>query len=229
MNLFGRKKEQPKPDTNAAIQLLKANIDILEKRKEHISTKINGFLSEAKHLMQKKDKKGAMFALKKKKMLESELSKIEGATLTLSSQQQTLESASVNVQVFNALKIGAGALQAIHQDLNADKVEDIMEDIEEQNSLQQQISDAIASPAADMFNDDDLLKELEELEEVDTAEQMVQWPSVPVHGPTAVGAPSLPLPSVPTGKIQASPPVIPTSAEAEEERMLRELESSMMA
>ena len=36
---------------------------------------------------------------------------------------------------------------------SAEKVDDIMDDIAEQNDLQEQISEAIGRPAADMFDD----------------------------------------------------------------------------
>ena len=43
----------------------------------HIGTKINAQVAEAKAKMLKKDKKGALYCLKRKKMFENEITKIQ--------------------------------------------------------------------------------------------------------------------------------------------------------
>lgn len=68
MNLFGKKKEQPKPTipqpsaaTNNAvdtIRTLRDHAETLEKRELHISKKVEAALAEAKQKAAKKDKKG---------------------------------------------------------------------------------------------------------------------------------------------------------------------------
>eukprot|EP00607_Mallomonas_marina_P010077 CAMPEP_0182418330 /NCGR_PEP_ID=MMETSP1167-20130531/2795_1 /TAXON_ID=2988 /ORGANISM="Mallomonas Sp, Strain CCMP3275" /LENGTH=203 /DNA_ID=CAMNT_0024592493 /DNA_START=252 /DNA_END=863 /DNA_ORIENTATION=+ len=203
---------------------------------------MDALVLEAKQRSMKNDKKGALFALKKKKMLESEILKLQGATITLTKQQHALESASINVNVLNALKVGGEAMQQAHGDLNADKVDDIMEDIAEQQDLQDQISDAIGKPATDLFDDEDLLRELQEMEEQSVEDQLLQSPSVPLSTPIstittpASSISAATMPSVPTANIQTQPvsvsvlpPMPPTTAETEEERLLRELQSSMLA
>lgn len=71
MNLFGKKKEQPKPTipqpstvtTNNAvdtIRTLREHADTLEKRELHITKKVEAALAEAKQKAAKKDKKGRL-------------------------------------------------------------------------------------------------------------------------------------------------------------------------
>jgi hypothetical protein len=71
MNLFGKKKEQPKPTipqpsvaTNSAvdtIRTLRDHAETLDKREMHISKKVEAALADAKLKAAKKDKKGMIF------------------------------------------------------------------------------------------------------------------------------------------------------------------------
>ena len=51
--------------------------------------------------------------MKRKKLYEEEISKLQGARITLDSQISALESSVVNIETFNAMKGGAQALKAI--------------------------------------------------------------------------------------------------------------------
>jgi charged multivesicular body protein 4A/B len=55
-------------------------------RETHLQKKIKAQLLDAKNKSQLKDKKGALFALKRKKMYEGEINKINGARMTLEQQ-----------------------------------------------------------------------------------------------------------------------------------------------
>lgn len=55
-------------------------------RENHIQKKIKAQLLDAKAKSSAKDKKGALFALKRKKMYEGEVNKLNGARMTLESQ-----------------------------------------------------------------------------------------------------------------------------------------------
>ncbi len=57
--------------------------------------------------------KGALFALKRKKLYEGEVMKLQGARITLDSQISALESAVVNIQTFQVMARGAQALKGI--------------------------------------------------------------------------------------------------------------------
>jgi hypothetical protein len=50
-------------------------------------------------------------------MLETEITKIQGATITLSKQQIALENASINISTLNAMQNGASTLKAVHNNL----------------------------------------------------------------------------------------------------------------
>jgi len=79
--LFGsNKSKQSKPtsDLNTSIQQVRSAVEQLEKREAHLENKIQQCLKTAKEKSKRKDKRGAMFELKKKKQLESQLQSLQG-------------------------------------------------------------------------------------------------------------------------------------------------------
>lgn len=232
MNLFGKKKPTaaPAPLPVDTIKLLRDNLLVLEKREEHIQKKIEMALTEAKQKSAKKDKNGALFALKRKKMYEAEVSKLQGARITLDSQILALESAAVNIETFKAMKSGANAMKGLRGDIDADKVDDIMDEIQEEKDIHDSISEAISRPGQDLFNDEELLEELAELDALDMEEAEMEATAT-----KATAAPAMPqsvfnLPVVPTANVAGNMRQQPVAqAESEDERALRELQASMLA
>lgn len=232
MNLFGKKKAAPVPQASAVdtIAKLRDSLSILEKREEHIGKKIESSLAEAKLRSQKKDKNGALFALKRKKMYEAEVSKLQGARITMENQILALESASVNIETFRAMKNGASAMKNMRGDIDADKVDDIMDELAEEKEIQDAISDAISRPGQEMFNDEDLLDELAELDALEMEESLATK-AAPVAAPAAPDT-VFNFPSVPSKAVSPAPAMPSSSratAETDDERALRELEASMLA
>eukprot|EP01034_Spumella_vulgaris_P024038 gene24038-30335_t len=156
-------------------------------------------------------------------MYETEVTKLQGARITLDSQILSLESAAVNLETFKAMKAGAGAMKGMRGNIDADKVEDMMDEIQEEKDIHDQISEAISRPGQDLFNDEDLLAELAEL---DAMEEEISEPEpVKTSTPQTVFS----LPSVPTANIGGKQPAAhQAQQESEDERALREL-AAMMA
>merc|ERR1719273_2449091 len=166
--------------------------------------------AEAKKKMAEKDKKGAMFALKRKKLYESELDKIQNVKMTLETQVMNLESATQNADTFVAMKQGTNAMKQIRQDVGIEKVDEIKDEMD----MASEISNAIAQPIDPYLHDEDeLLKELEELEQGDVEAELLK--------PTP-GEAKLDLPAVPAGKL-------PTLASAvdDDEAELKRLEAEI--
>ncbi|CAN0397556.1 unnamed protein product, partial [Ectocarpus fasciculatus] len=152
-------------------------------RENHIQKKIKAQLLDAKAKSSAKDKRGALFALKRKKMYEGEVNKLNGARMTLESQIIALEGSNMNMQTFNAMRSGAKAMQDARGRLDVDQVDDVMDDIKDEMDIAEQIGDAIARPADDLFDDDALLEELDMLEEAYLEEQLLAPPAVPTARP----------------------------------------------
>lgn len=230
MNIFGKRKvAKPKSsaaDTAKVITGLRQKLNMLEKRENHVQKKIDAQLAEARARSAKKDKKGALMALKRKKLYEKEIQKYQGARLTLEQQIITLESATVNVETFKAMQTGARAMETIHGELSSEKVEEVMDDISEQMAVADEISEAIGgSIGGAMEDDDELLAELDELDELEMHETMLDVPSVPSAGIGVAPVAAAPAPATPAMPDAPDAPI----ADADEDEMaaLRELEAGL--
>ena len=217
MNLFGRKKSAAAasgPDPAQTILKIRSTIDTLEKRQNHLDKKIQQQMAEARAKMQKKDKRGALYCLKRKKMFEKEIEKIQGARLTLEQQMIAIEGSVTSSETVNALKSGKAAMAMARQNVDADAVGELMDDVKDEMEQADEISAAIAAPAGEVLNDEDLLAELNDMEELELEAQLLDAPKVPAAK----------LPEMP-----AAPTQQPVLADAEDADMkaLRELEAAM--
>jgi len=237
MNLFGKAKTAAPaaPSTADSIMTLKNTLDTLEKRQSHLEKKIDAQLKDAKAKSSRKDKKGALFCLKRKKMYEAEVTKIQGAQMTLTQQIMSLESASINMEVFKGMKTGANAMKRIHENMDIDKVDDIMEEINGTMDTASEISQVISQPIGDPLDEDELLSELNELEEEELESKMLVVDVPAATTTTTVPAvPSMPeaptetilnFPTAPQGEVSAVQ--VTGDADAAELEELRQLEADM--
>ena len=58
-----------------------------------------------------------MFALKRKKMYEQEVSKLLGAKMSLENQALALENAAVNVEILKSMKTATDAMKSTRQNM----------------------------------------------------------------------------------------------------------------
>lgn len=230
MNWFGRKKETTKQPsavsstsnsnggggasrttTANTVVNLRESIATQEKREQHLEKKIVQCTTEAKAKMAKKDKKGALFSLKRKKLYEAEIDKIANIKMTLETQVMNLESAAQNAETFKAMHAGKSAMAGIRENTNIEEVDDLMDGIKEEMEMADEISNALAQPVDPLLTDeDDLLAELQELEAEDVEEQLLQ----PVQ--------HVAMPEVPSNEL----PAIPNATKKEEEE-LKQLEAEL--
>lgn len=134
----------------------------------------------------------AIQALKRKKRYEKQLQNIDGTLSTIEMQREALENANTNTAVLTTMKNASDALKAAHKDMNIDDVQDMMDDIAEQNEIANEISNAVSNAVG--FNqdidEDELEKELEELEQEELDKDLLEIPAatnlpdVPVAEPS---------------------------------------------
>lgn len=119
------------------------------------------------------------------------------------------------------MKQGSKALKHIHGNMNIDKVDQTMDEIEEQVTLGQEISNAISRPLAGTaeFDDDELNDELKDLEQEVLEEKMVNVGPVPLSMPEA---PSTKLKSAPSASKNTK-----QEEESDEEEELKRLQAEM--
>lgn len=154
----------------------------------------------AKLKMANGDKKGALSAMKKRKLYEGERNKIENVKMTLETQAINLEGASQNVHTFNAMKSGNGAMASIRKSMGIDRVDEMFDDIKEGMELQREVDNAFTQPIDPLLaDDDDLLAELAALEG-ESAKTSSMWssvsmPSTPSRRLEATSQPAMKQPS----------------------------------
>ena len=111
--LFGSKKVEKKINPNDTIQQMRGMVTTLDKREAHLNKKVQICLNNAKEKSKKSDKKGALFELKKKKMLEGQIDKIQGQKLNLEVQIMSLEDAIQNKNTLQVKKFNPSSIDHI--------------------------------------------------------------------------------------------------------------------
>lgn len=180
MNLFGTKKKAPAPKLSDSIQALREAINVLDKREKHLEKQIEQTLDEAKKKAKAKDKRGALFHLKRKKMLEKQIDQIYGKKTNIEMQVMALESAAGNKEVLAAMRLGKDALKGAIQESDIDRVDDVMAEIGDSLALADELGDAMSRPIGNNVDEDELNQELEQMESELLAEDMLEAPKVPV-------------------------------------------------
>lgn len=195
---------------------LKQTIGRLEQRRDFIEKKAANEHKNAVMKNKKGDKKGALVHLKRKKMYEKEVEKINGGIFNLEQQAMTLESTSVNVDIVNAMKTGKQALSQMNNAIDVDDVQDLQEDIAEQMAQANEIDAVIGNPIGTDLDMDDLEEELAELESDQVAAELDELPSLPAAKvPDATES----LPTAPTHAVEMD----------DEDAALAQLEAEMAA
>lgn len=181
-----------------AIVKNKEAIATLEKRQAHLECRIAFQEEEARRRGREGDKRGALFALKRKKMFEKELEQLGNAHLTLEQQIMTLESAQAQQVAVGALAAGVTAQKVLNQQLNINKIDDLMEDMQEQASLQNELAQVL-SQGNPLSDDAELLAELHEIEAKQLEETLADACPVPSTSPGRILASRTPA-------FESSPP-----------------------
>jgi len=199
-----------KETTKDAIVSLRQQLGMLEKKEENIWKRIETEEGTARENVLK-NKNVAKAALKRKQLLQEELRNLGGTKAHLEGQVNTIENANMNLATIKAMQGGAEALRRVHGDLNAAKVDTIMADIQEQTQLAVEVQEAISNGAfSSNIDEDELLKELEELEQDKLNDMLRSAEPAPIHLPPGV-----------TNTTGAE------NQEQEEEEMLKKLQAEM--
>uniref|UniRef100_A0A1I7YFR1 Charged multivesicular body protein 4b n=1 Tax=Steinernema glaseri TaxID=37863 RepID=A0A1I7YFR1_9BILA len=189
--IFGR-QEPPAESSEDAINKLKETEELLMKKQEFLERKIEKELAQAKK-HGTENKRAALQALKRKKHFESQLNQLDNQILTIETQRQTLENASTNAEILKIMGLAAKSLKKAHKEMDVDEVHDLMEDIAEQQEVANEVAEAISSPGrfGSDVDEDDLMKELEEMEQEEVDKQLLKVPTYDENT----------LPKVPEGEL----------------------------
>lgn len=180
MAFFGLgKKKAAEPTPQEAIQKLRETEEMLVKKQDFLEKKIESEISTARR-HGTKNKRMALQALKRKKNYDRQLQQLDGTLSTIEFQREALENASTNAEVLSVMGTAAKALKAAHNHMDVDQVHDLMDDIQDQQEVAKQISEAISNPIGFQdVDEDDLLAELEELEQEELDKQLLDVEPIP--------------------------------------------------
>ncbi|KAK7867993.1 hypothetical protein R5R35_014775 [Gryllus longicercus] len=183
MNLFrtSNKDKTGSVSVPDAIQKLRDIELLLQKKQDFLETKIKKEENLARRHA-KTNKTLALQALRRKKRYETYLQQVDGTLTTVEMQRETLEGAHTDKLVVESMKVASQALKTANKKLNVDEVHNVMDDLAEERDKALEVSEAISKPVGFGFDDideDDLLKELEEMEQEEVDQQLlnVELPS----------------------------------------------------
>ncbi|CAG03240.1 unnamed protein product, partial [Tetraodon nigroviridis] len=186
--IFGGGKGAKAPSPQEAIQKLRETEEMLTKKQEFLEKKIEQELQTAKK-NGTKNKRAALQALKRKKRYEKQLAQIDGTLSTIEFQREALENANTSTEVLKNMSFAAKALKSAHQDLDIDKVDDLMQDITRSSRSWPRRS---PTPSPNPLGDD-LLAELDELVQVELDQNLLD-----IEGTGNVSLPNVPSTSLPS-------------------------------
>lgn len=168
MRLFGKKKEKKLNPEQVlkSMEGLRKTIDDISKRSQVLQNKAQNEMREALQKKKTGDKSGALICLKRRKLYESEIAKLEGARMNLEQQLFAIEGASMNKNIFDSLKTGNQVLKQVHGDMKIEDVDKLKDEMEEQQDMLNELNEAISAPigALTSVDDDELMDELDQLE-----------------------------------------------------------------
>ncbi|KPA81402.1 hypothetical protein ABB37_03780 [Leptomonas pyrrhocoris] len=201
--LFGKEKQvQPNRGGGGSksaaktMEEMDAAIDLLEKREAALEKRMEAELVKAKQFYAKKNTQGALQCMKRKKMYEEQLLNIGAQKQNLETLKFTVQNQTMNHEVLKAQVAAKDELKVSNKKMNADKIEDNMDELMEEMDKANQVSEALRQPIDNNFVDEDeLMNELEmELGDMDLEEA----PAVETKMPEMPKVPSAKLPAKPT-------------------------------
>jgi len=211
--LFGGGKSKNE-NPQEAVQKLRDLEEVHQKKADYLEKKIADEIKTAKENATK-NKRVALTALRRKKRYEEQLQTVQGTLMNLEMQRETIVNAKANAEVMRAMQAGGSALKNAQKEFkDVDKVHEVMDDFAEQQDISKEISEAISQPTGPIMDDDELERELQDLEQEQLDEELLNvgpLPTVPSASPATAAASSSPA-----GKTS-------TKAMTDEEKELEEL------
>eukprot|EP00484_Ammonia_sp_Unknown_P021777 CAMPEP_0197028088 /NCGR_PEP_ID=MMETSP1384-20130603/7870_1 /TAXON_ID=29189 /ORGANISM="Ammonia sp." /LENGTH=226 /DNA_ID=CAMNT_0042457035 /DNA_START=149 /DNA_END=829 /DNA_ORIENTATION=+ len=172
-----RPKEEMSEKDKAALDV-KRQRDRLIKYEKEMQKKIDRETEMCKKLLKAGKRDQAKLALRKKKYQQNLLEKTRNQLLNIEELIENVEAAQMQQEVFKAMQVGTDLLQKINSEMSIEEVEQLMDDTAEAIAYQQELNDLLSQDltAAD---EDDVLKELAQIEQMEADELGLEMPDAP--------------------------------------------------
>ncbi|KAI9279948.1 Snf7 family [Umbelopsis sp. AD052] len=169
-------------DQDKAILDLKVQRDKLKQYHKKLQVVADKEVEIAKQSLAQGNKKKALVSLKKKKYQEQLLEKTDAQLMNLEELTNSIEFALVEKQVLDGLQKGNEVLKEIHKEMSVEAVQKLMDDTADAIEYQNEI-DEILSGNLTAEDEEDVLRELDELQQQELEAQM---PAVPDKVPAGM-------------------------------------------
>eukprot|EP00735_Rhodelphis_limneticus_P001991 TRINITY_DN12731_c0_g1::TRINITY_DN12731_c0_g1_i1::g.28704::m.28704 TRINITY_DN12731_c0_g1::TRINITY_DN12731_c0_g1_i1::g.28704 ORF type:complete len:223 (-),score=27.09,sp/P0C0A3/CHMP6_MOUSE/41.80/2e-37,Snf7/PF03357.16/4e-40,Snf7/PF03357.16/2.4e+03,PIG-S/PF10510.4/0.0013,PIG-S/PF10510.4/2e+03,Orthopox_A47/PF06334.6/0.0023,YliH/PF10799.3/0.076,DUF1269/PF06897.7/50,DUF1269/PF06897.7/2.5,MutS_III/PF05192.13/8.8 TRINITY_DN12731_c0_g1_i1:408-1076(-) len=179
---MGGKKSKPVSDNDMAILRLKTSRDKLQRFRKKLLTTLEHEDEKARELLKQGKRDRARLELKRKRYLEQQLSKLDEQMFSLENLVSSIETAQMNAKVLEGIKAGNEALKSIQQSMSIDEVEKVMEEAADLQADSHEIGE-ILSRNLSREDEEEVLRELEELEAAAAEDLKASLPSVPTTIP----------------------------------------------
>tara|TARA_B110000305_G_C19179266_1_gene511174 strand:+ start:62 stop:718 length:657 start_codon:yes stop_codon:yes gene_type:complete len=157
-------QNQVSPKDRAILDLKNAR-DNLKRAKLKVEADESKLLVRAQAAMKSGDKRSAVMLMKLRKHKTKQVSTVESQLLTVYELTQSIEFESQQVQIFDALKKGKDALKVLHEEINAESVIELMDEIADQNEVEKEINEVFSRGASwNSIDEDELAEDMRALE-----------------------------------------------------------------
>jgi predicted enzyme related to lactoylglutathione lyase len=179
-------------------------------------------MEKAREFTRQKKKSQALMCLKKKKMYEQQLERIDALVSRVMEQKNMLEEQQTTLGVLSDMATAAKAQKKTMAEMKIENIDATLEEIQDLGDQMRQINEAVAQPVgmfADM-DEDALAEELAQMEQEELDNQLLEPAPVPATKAPAAAAAAAGLPNAPTG---AAKPKQKTAEELELEALQAEM------
>ena len=193
-NLFGKPKMTEEDKTKRirnTLALITDAIDSQNKRRSHIEKMMESLLVEAKAFASSNKKENALISLKKRKMYEKQVKIIDDSVFNLEIQKMNIENTQIHKSAYESLVQANSLLKDTN--LNTEKVEDVMDELQDNIQQQEEVSEALSRPLLNIDVEDEL-KLLQLDEPIDIPNVIPNIPNVPIQLPIVPKLPMVPKP-----------------------------------
>ena len=149
------------------IQNMKLTLEMIEKKEKFLESNIEKFKNEARNILHT-NKPKAITLLKKAKMNEKQLLSLYGQKENLELQIFSIEQGVTNKNIISSMIEGKNIIEQLSKNMDIDNIGELMDEITETFQTSKEVTDAISRPIGELYDEDDLLKELEDESNVDS-------------------------------------------------------------
>ncbi|KAJ1946353.1 Vacuolar protein sorting-associated protein 20 [Kickxella alabastrina] len=166
-------------EQDKAILDMKVQRDKLKQYQKRVQVVLDREDALARGLLLKGDKKRALLALRRRKYQEQMIQKTDSQLFTLQQLMETIEFSLVQKDVMFGLEQGSKVLTQLNKEMRMEDVERLAEDTAEAIAYQNEVEEALKGSMT-VEDEEDVLRELEELERQEEDRLRLEMPRVPV-------------------------------------------------